>query len=80
MTIKIEVTQEDIDNGFRASSLGCPIARAVNRVFKTNNAAVLDLVLSVNNRGWHMPEVATEFVHNFDAGKPVKPFVLELAE
>lgn len=81
----IDITQEDIDNGSQNDPSCCPIALACKRI------GFLDPL--VNGRGviWRssanknaemrssiLSEEGKIFVDEFDAGYPVKPFILKI--
>lgn len=77
--MKIQVTQEDIDNGVRASCKFCPVASAIRRAF--NNKAVVrtyNLDVSINDKLILLPLEAVDFILLFDAEVKVKPFEFEL--
>jgi hypothetical protein len=83
--MRIEVTQEDIDNGLRGNCRQCPIALVVAR-------STGALYVSVNSgiqwsyfRGCVSPEhwrriplEVFRFMSDFDRGRPVEPFSFEL--
>lgn len=86
MTITVEVTQRNIEEGIRLSCAGCPVALAMNR------ATGLEWSIS----GWQMmafrklekdalqtyalvtPPIARAFISAFDIGRPVEPFSFDL--
>lgn len=77
--MKIEITQQDIDNGRRDRFDGCAIALGLNHEFAYE--------LSVS-RGWirigkdyyrPMPEVR-RWIADFDRGSPVNPITIELVQ
>lgn len=86
MKYLIQVTQEDIDQGCRNSGGRCPIARALIRalsvdfsphvyVAKTQVNVWNNKKFVVQHRG--IPEVAKNFIKQFDAGEKVLPFSFE---
>lgn len=77
--IKIEVTQQDIDNGKRASCFYCPIALVCTRTFK-ELCLIGESYLGFIRGGkkYPLPQNARQFVTDFDHGRPVKPFTFEL--
>lgn len=80
MKIKVEVTKELIDNSCPRNSEYCPVnkgmAKAVpDRIWTTSASAVCDWV---NHKTYDLPAEAVEFIKNFDADQPVKPFSFEL--
>lgn len=79
--MKIQVTQEDIDQGTPSEVCACPIALAAKRVFAHREIAVLDIVIQIGDR-WEMalPDSAQKFIEEFDNGLPVTPFEFELPD
>jgi len=81
-TIKIQVTQKDIDNGKPRDMGYCPIAMAIHRC-RFRKAEVDNSVIHLH--GYYsdedplpMPQTAKRFVKQFDAEKPVRPFTFSL--
>lgn len=76
--MKIQVTQEDINNGMRRNGNKCPVTLAIKRA--TGIALVSSgLTICVYGRRELIPPVAvTEFIEQFDAGNPVSPFEFNL--
>lgn len=75
---RIDVTQDDIDQGLRFSPESCPIARALVRKFQADRALVNGLSFSVMKR--NEPTIhgllkgrAGNFVDRFDSGDKVRP-------
>ena len=85
-TIRVSVTQEDIDAGVACDCEKCPIARAMRAL--GYNATVDDDIVYIWNEElrwegkkllWRrLPEVAVRFVAAFDGGQVVEPFEFEL--
>ena len=77
------VTQQDIDKGVKHNHSYCPIGRALRR--RANIPICVGAYITTLHKGTpgpidlSMPEAATQFVHDFDTGLPVKPsrFVLK---
>jgi hypothetical protein len=75
--MKIEVTQEDIDNGIQMNCYYCPIARSIQRqtdlyvAVRANYAVIGDDIA-------YFPREAEQFIADFDAGEPVHPFSFEI--
>ena len=77
--MRIDVTEEDIQEGVKCDCDACPIARAVRR-------ATGDQTLSVMGYGVYrgamligrFPKKATDFVISFDSDDSVKPFSFNL--
>lgn len=85
--MKIQVTQDHIDNGTVKDACLCPIALAIR---DATGAAHFDVIVSTH--GWshyngnkllgnyELPVDATNFITKFDLGEPVSPFEFELEE
>lgn len=74
--MRVEVTQEDIDQGKPRRVTLCPVARAVGRV-ATNRYKVTAFYLVPCRTSLPrviLPDKAMLFIDAFDAGQPVKPF------
>jgi hypothetical protein len=69
--MKVQVTQEDIDNG---NLRFCAVEHALVRSFGTEDVAVGLSFLSVNGDRYRLPDKAKSWIKKFDAKKPVKPF------
>lgn len=76
LTPYINVTKNDIAKGHRHEAFHCPIALASKRVkaFKDNEPAVSRLGIAINGGAVELPEVAKQFIRDFDKKLPVKPF------
>lgn len=66
--MKIQVTQEDIDNGICGDPLRCPVAKALGR----NNMRILGIPYSNNT--------VNNWILRFDMGFKVEPFEFEISE
>ncbi len=74
-TLKINVTQEDIDRGEPSRPSGCPIAIALRRLIPgviVGTIGIYDASYDKLTRG--TPRRAAEFIRRFDLGQSVKPF------
>ncbi len=82
--MKIQVTQEDINQGVRQECEKCPIALAVIRAIgpqaATMRISVDDAWVDIGEESWCLPRSAARFVSDFDSGKAVTPFEFELTE
>jgi hypothetical protein len=84
MKLRVEVKQQHIDKGRRRRSESCPIALAVRDAGYRD--VKVGLNLSFGKRGTpgrkilRLPLQASVWIHNFDNGKPVKPFVFVARE
>lgn len=76
-TIKVSVTQKDIDQGVRGNAMTCPIARAAKRSLP-NVRSVTHNKLIFNDLAYLiLPVEAWEFVYMFDYQGPAKVKPLE---
>jgi hypothetical protein len=77
MTVRVDVTAEDLRHGVPFSPLYCPVARAIRRA--TGEAWLV-------RAGWMrredvaigLPREASDAVKRFDMGKRVRPFSFEV--
>ena len=82
--MKIRVTPEDLQQGRRCSSCLCPVARALRRVcHEQHNINVGRKEALIDNCVLlPLPQVACEFILNYDMGKDyarrAEPFEFEL--
>jgi len=87
--MKIDVTQEDIDQGQLGHCNRCPVARAVLRVIENKYFISVTAwrITFYNNSRLHdedivhreqMPIFAERWIENFDRRIPVVPFSFEL--
>jgi hypothetical protein len=78
--VRIDVTQSDIDGGMH-SSAGCPCARAGRRLPGLQGirfgayAWAFDMSFLPS---WQLPSLVRDWIHDYDAGRPVKPFSFDL--
>lgn len=84
---RVEVTAADIASGRRGSPWRCPIARAINRMFRLDpdgpisrgGACVSGKTVRFQGQTWVWPAAVDEFVDRYDSDLPVEPFTFELA-
>lgn len=76
--MKVQVTQEDIDEGTPRSSTHCPIARALIRLLPEAKIGVGRIRILVNKTVIHTPTAAAEFMKVFDRLGSGAPFEFEL--
>jgi hypothetical protein len=85
--LKVDVTEEDIQQGVRFRPCECPIARAIARTVdglipggcKAVTVWPLSgITIGAADRFYHAPspEGAFEFIRKFDEGDPVQPISL----
>lgn len=77
--VTVSVTQEDIDEGVRGEPGTCPLARALNRVYRGATVLVGTLHIAVYeaDRRQYVKTTTVElshFVMDFDHGLLVRPF------
>ena len=82
----LNVTQQDIDNGVRCVTYGCPLANAATRQFGCQ-AYVDGRTVSIYRNAvlieqWKLGEEAIEYQNRFDRHEVIEPrsFPLELVE
>jgi hypothetical protein len=85
----INVTATDILRGVRNDQLACPIARAARRRFKVKSRERAGVrvhyhKLLVDQGGewmtsYNLPQVASDFLDEFDSGEPVMPVRFEVS-
>lgn len=79
-TIKVTVTQEDIDNGVQREGSCCAIAKALERLGYKEPMVEVPTVY-IGNDGYRLPKVADDWACQFDEDKSkVAPFSFELEE
>lgn len=86
--MKIQITQDDIDNGVIGDSNHCPIARAFKRIGYTEVIVEQKRIYlygdTYNSSNVYrkkyidMPENGKKFVLYYDRSEPVEPFELEV--
>jgi hypothetical protein len=82
-SIKVEITQFDIEDGVPEDEFHCPIAVAIRRTLKPFivEVSAVDVELQYGDgryEKWTLSEEGKMFVSRFDDGLPVTPFTLEL--
>lgn len=76
---KISVTEDDIKRGHRCSAGCCPVALAICRMFPTSSVSVGKRTFGVyGGPNGHLPQIAMDFIHNFDNENYVSPFEFEI--
>lgn len=84
----VHVTQKDIDDatewrrhggGLCDIAWNCPVARALKRRFKTENASSGWNEAIIDGCAYNMPDTVKRFVHAFDRRlEDVKPFTFKM--
>lgn len=77
-TVRVSVTQQDIDIGKRVSGGACPLALALTRACGGDCWVYGFGIAEIGGQQFGMPEEATAFVLNFDCGHAVQPFEFDL--
>ncbi len=84
-TVRVRVTQEDIDEGVRGDCAGCPVARALLRTVPGILAAHvstghvdLEMYVAPDFVDIPLPSIAVTAIAEFDAGYPMSPFDFDL--
>jgi hypothetical protein len=72
--IKVQVTQEDIDEGCRGDFACCPIARALWRVFPEKSVMVEFHCVWIGDMKRELPPDAVRFIEEYDTNHLVQPF------
>lgn len=83
----ISVTQDDIDNGTKGDNGNCPVNRAAQRELgyptQTSELAIQGAPDGTDDykSNWRLslPQIARQFMQNFDAGRLTEPFSFNLA-
>lgn len=75
-SVLVSVTQNDIDKGCIWSRNNCPIALALQRIFKSDKICVSSFWIWTNphKAAIKLPKSARCFVNKFDADEHVEPF------
>ena len=85
--IFVEVTQSNIDKGWACMSYACPLALALNQIFRTTTARVEDKITVVTVNEMQEPifefrlkhsHSSLNFMISLDAGREVVPQKFEL--
>ena len=79
MSVRIDVTQADIDHGRKRDDSKCPIALALTRMGYEDVSVGSYIVWTKNDILRHIlrrptPPDASKFIHDFDNDRKVKPF------
>lgn len=82
--IIVEVTEQDIKDGARGDCYYCPIALAVQRAL--NHPPKVHVIISyvhvvmedLSMKTYSLPQVATDFIVDFDHDFKISPFTFEM--
>jgi len=75
--VRVEVTAEDIVKGEPKDHCFCPLALACKRA-GIRSPVVENYSLESEDGNAALADEACDFVHDFDLGRPVKPFSFEV--
>lgn len=75
--MKIDVTQEDIDNGCPESYFRCPVALAISKIGE-ECISVGHVAIFIGGKVFRTPSEVKYFISLFDKNEKVKPFSFEL--
>lgn len=79
--MRIEVTQEHIDEGKKGSCACCPIALAAEAVGMDRPLVMRSSILLMElDIIYRLPQIAKDFITTFDHGGPVQPFSFEVQQ
>ena len=78
--MKIEVTQEHIDQGIINSLVNCPIALAIKSKGFNCRLDQLYIYIDLKDKIIYIqtPKFVANFIKDFDDGRPVSPFSFEI--
>lgn len=77
--MKIQVTRLHIQNGRKQNAFFCPIALSLKEMVYNPNLVCVGLgAISLSGETHSTPEIAKQFIEDFDAGKNVEPFSFDL--
>lgn len=78
--MKIHVTQRHIESGKPKDNHACPIALAVKSInteftrIPINSIRVGRHLIAINEEIYELPNIANQFITDFDKGEKVEPF------
>ena len=79
MLTKIDVTQADIDGGWRGNCMVCPVARALERVTGRGFSVWLRACYDVKTRQEYLiPSFVSDRMADYDCGDGMEPFSFEI--
>lgn len=83
--MRIEVTQDDIDQGVRCDGNACAVAVAIGRAIGTGidapwygHISVCDDEIAIGSERFFVPTEVRQFIGWFDKGHVVNPFAFDL--
>ena len=79
--VRVQVTQQDIDDGKAGEAYRCPVALAARRAFPRQHVRVYAPCIMLIESGYptfDLPSEARRFVDRFDGGVHVEPFEFDL--
>lgn len=80
MNLKVTVSPRDIEQGMPINCWGCPVARAIRRVTKSDHVTVTGSIARIEAKSFNLPEKARTFIRRFDleGSNVVAPFTFTL--
>lgn len=76
--MKIKVTEDDIKQGSRTSSISCPVALSIQRTLKLDRIKVLETEALIGGAIVQLPTIAQTFIYNYDHGFSVEPIEFDI--
>jgi hypothetical protein len=80
----VQMTQRDVDNGIPGDPCGCPVARALKRVFQDRRVSAGEGYIwvgpSSRRMTWRTPGTVRYFISQFDQGQKVEPMTFTLGD
>lgn len=77
--MRVQVTAEDIADGYRKDCKNCPVARAISRLMGCEVAVAQEEVVTPVGR-YHLPPIVQARIRLFDALGTMEPFEFTLEE
>ena len=74
----VEITQDDIDNGYRNHHKRCPLSLAVKRKLNRTDVSVHARRLYVGTEVYDIPRAARNWLYAFDTNQPVSPITFNI--
>ncbi len=78
--MKITVTKTHIAKGYRTVPARCPVALALRAAFPEFRVRVGSFSVEIDHLEYSLPTKVCDFIFDFDAKFPVKPFSFVLSQ
>jgi len=75
--MKIQITQEHIDQGIPGCKENCPIALAYKEQFPKKKISIHNGRIFIDGEEYGCGHVIQQFIRDFDEGKSISPFHIE---